>query len=203
MGFDYYLEVIGELNLRDFINDCLIRCEKKFISKYGDNYRVLIDANKLFVNLIDREKFFNNVIVSFDNCDFTVEGYNQSKNVEEEEEEEAEAEAEAEDEDEDGDEKKDDKNEPNYDCITLIFLEIFLMAIDEKDPCLKKYCSVFDCFEGFKVTKNQTVKITIEHISSYKGRDKLTVNFLEISNRIEQIENLLPSINIYTQINQC
>ena len=203
MGSNYYLEVVGKLDLRDFIKDCLTRYEKEFASKYGDNYHVVIDTS----NSIDRKKFFDNVILSFNDFQIQIGGpliQNQDLNnlpikvfcteIDEDLDEDRAPDLSHWDNDDEY------KNDPN-DFITLIFFQVLLLAIDEKDPCLCEYLTVFDYLNGLKIKKRQTVKIWIDHISCYQGREKLDIDFLEIHNKIKKVKNLLPSINIYTHIN--
>ena len=88
------------------------------------------------------------------------------------------------------------------DTDTMIFLEVLLLALDEMDPYLNHYLKVFDEIEQISIKKTNTIQITIYHASSYKGRQKLNIDFLEIHNDICTLTHKYPFMTVYTVLKQ-
>jgi hypothetical protein len=175
MGFDYYMKVIGECNFRDFIEECKGNC----VDCEDDLWKTRIEeAEKWAHDLTDRSKFFNDVELELNDFKLNI-SYPRDE----------------------------DENVFNVsDYASFIFFEILLMAIDERDPKLLDYCKVFysayDDDIHIHVTKKGKVKITIFYESSYKGSDKLEINFSSIQKSIKTLEEIYPSIYIYTILGQ-
>ena len=179
MGFDYYMKVVGECNLRDFILACQNRCLENFGSTSNDDR--IIAAKKWATEVNDRSNFFNNIGVEYDDFEISVSSWDDNLNLI-------------------VDQIHENENANYY--VGWIFLEILLLAIDDSDPNLVQYCRVLDQIENISIKKTQTAQILIAYISSYKGRDNRDIDFLEIHENIEAIRNEFPSIQIRTILGQ-
>src|SRR5438874_9744894 len=80
MGFDYYMKVIAECSLSDFIKACQDRCLENFGSTSTDDR--IIWAQKWARQLSDRLKFFNDIEVEFDDFEIAVSSWGENLNME-------------------------------------------------------------------------------------------------------------------------
>jgi hypothetical protein len=82
----------------------------------------------------------------------------------------------------------------------LLFYDFILQAI--KDKTLSTFYNLFDDSGNISLNSNDTVKINIATESSYKGSEKLNINFLQINQYITKVKNICPKINIYTKLGE-
>ena len=204
MGFDCFMEVIGKCPLKEFIqitrdnwlkshqeDSCFSKLRKdEFVSK-AQEWTAISSNRNLFIKQIED--------ISFDNFKLRVGWYGNGTENEEDED----------DKDEQNKDDKNDKNDENEDeeeefqlmnYSTLIFCEIILLAIDQQNPDLSSYLvPVFNDLEDLSV-KGNNIKITLLYESSYKGSEKLDIDYSKLNQEIIQIKKIYPSIHVYTRL---
>lgn len=177
MGFDCFMEVIGKCSLEEFIKitrdnflKTLSEIQKDEIINKVKEWAAITNNRTLFIENIEE--------INFDNFDLHV-GYYQK---------------------DDGDDENDDDDGfhlMNYSI--LILCEIILLAIDKEDDKLTEYLAVFNEVENLSVKRNN-VKITLYYESSYKGYEKLEIDYYKLSQEIIQIKQIYHSIQVYTKL---
>lgn len=176
MGFDYFIKVRGECSILDFIK---VNRNNWLKSYQEDEKKFIVEAQEWSKNIDNRTSFIQEIHdIDFDESDFTLylihsDGY-------------------------DSDEDENEKFRVT-DYANLIFFEILLLAIDQKDPNLIDYLKILNRVEYLSV-KEDNVIIIIYYKSSYKGSEKLVINFSKIDNKITKIKEMYSSMDVYTQL---
>lgn len=83
-----------------------------------------------------------------------------------------------------------------YDNAPLIFIDIFLAAIEENDPDLDMYFSVFDYNEYLSIIDDK-IKIIIYHASDY---GTINFDFEEICQAVNDFEEFFPNLVVKTKL---
>ena len=194
MGFDYYMKVVGECSLQDFLKSCQQRLHDNFDDE------MIGWGKKWTYELKERQKYFDQISISFYNWEIIVNNwpqlidFNQNTNngvITDE------LIHETEDDSFDTFEEK-----CYYQMKEYIFLETLLLAIDDKDPNLSQYCLVFNGMDGLSINEEHMINIVIAAMSSYKGNEKLNIDFLEIHQNVQKFINKFPLINVHTLLGQ-
>ena len=99
----------------------------------------------------------------------------------------------------------DDEFEELYDYemnnfVTCFFFEILLEAIDTNDTDIGKYFKILRDFGDITFKKNGICKIHIFSASSYKGSEKLDIDYFEVCNSINELKLRIPFVEIKTTL---
>ena len=173
MGFSCFMKVFVETRLEDFVDSNRHRCLNSDKEKDPD---IEVKVQQWIQVDENRSKFFDNITVcSFDDSEFAVD-YGE----------------------EDGEDNDQVKFKPE-DHAELILFELLFLAIIDKDPKLNDYLKIFDNLDGISFS-SKVVKIHISYESSYKGSEKLRINFKEIYQKSRQIKNMYSTAIVYTQL---
>lgn len=156
MGFDCFIKVIGKCALREFIQINKDICLKSYHKNICiDGY---INKAQEWAFIADNRTLFINQIeeISLDKFKLRIGYYGNRE-----------------------DEDDDEFHLMNYS--TLIFCEIILL--DQQDPNLINYLKIFEDLEDLSI-KADNVKFAIYYESSYKGSEKLDIDFGTINQDI-------------------
>lgn len=172
MGFDYCMSVIGKCDFVDYIKIC----KEKLIKLKGESFVNQVSQIQEKYFLADSEEFFEAIdYLRYDNFILYVARFPSFEGEEE-------------------------YTEDLYVYFTLIFYDHLLSVINTDLSFFKRHRDLFSEDEDFEVTKKGKIKFDIFSESSYKGRDRLKINYLEIHQEISRLQEAIPSLEIYTKL---
>ena len=190
MGFDCFMEVLGECSLKEFIqitkdnwlkshydDSCYDDTKKDEFVRKAQEWAIISDNQISFIERIEE--------ITFENFELHVGFYGKESDKNEENKE---------------NEDIADESFHLMNYSTLIFSEIILFAIEQEDSILIKCLKVISDIGEDLSAKKDNIKITLSYYSSYKGSEKLDIDYCELNQKINQIKNIYPSIYIYTKL---
>lgn len=189
MGFDCFMEVIGKCPIYEFIKinrDNWLKLHQENKSINENRKDKFVNKAKEWAAITNNQISFIKQIeeIEFENFFLRVGYYGTDKEY---------------------DESDDDEGEGFHlmNHSTLIFCEIILLALDgnfdDKEADLSDYLAAFDKVEDLSV-KGDNIKITLFCESSYKGSEKLDIDYFKLNQDIIQIKETYPSMQVYTNL---
>lgn len=89
----------------------------------------------------------------------------------------------------------------NYKYSTWFFIQMLLTAKETDNPNYIQYCKTLENAGNYRIVKTNRVRITINYQSSYKGIDKLDIDFESIGSNIQDVKSLYKDdVSVYTKL---
>jgi len=182
MGYSIYIKILARCTLKSLLEEN----QKNFINKTNNDIifqKYLPRMREIYVDIIthDKLRFFRSIgELSMHDFQLSVTGEsitNEDDLTDEEYEE------------------LEDYNMSTF--VTCFFFEILLKAIDDNDVNIKEYCDIFEDLENIEYEDDKR-NLIIFSDKSYKGSEKLNIDYLKISNSINYLKSRIPHAKITT-----